>query len=174
MFVQNYRFHEADQAPTEFRVEIEINGETQRFEGVISSKRETGPASDVPILTFDYDPARRPPEDPAVLTRGPYANYQDEVILRQWQAVLPRGHILKIEDPRAIVDVMLGVLAIVGGGADLDTYIADLRARSQSDLRPEQAARTLGELAAVTRMAAADVQGSVDAAPPGGARLPRL
>lgn len=174
VFVQNYRFHERDQRPTEYRVEIEINGETRRFEGVISNKQETGPASDVPILTFDYDPSRRQPEDPAVLQTGPYANYQDDVILRQWQSVLPRGHILKIEDPKAIIDVMLGVLAIVGGGADLDTFLADLRARSQSDLRPEQAARTLGELATVARMGQAQVHGAVDAPPPGGSRLPRL
>ena len=173
VFVQNYRFHERDAQPTEFRVEIEINGKLQHFEAVISRKQETGPASDTPILEFDYDPSERQPEDPAALARGPYASYQDDVILKQWQAVLPPGHILKIEDPKAIIDVMLGVLAIVGGGADLDTFIADMRGRSQSDLRQDQAVRTLGELAAVTRMGQAHVHGSVDAGS-GGSRLPRL
>ena len=33
VFVQNYRFHETDHAPTPYRVELEINGKTQRFEG---------------------------------------------------------------------------------------------------------------------------------------------
>ncbi len=171
--MQNYRFHERDTRPTEFRVEIEINGKMQRFESVISRKQETGPASDVPILEFDYDPNQRQPEDPAALARGPYANYQDSVILQQWQSVLPPGHILKIEDPKAIIDVMLGVLAIVGGGADLDAFIADMKGRAQTDLRQDQALRTLGELAAVTRMGQAQVHGSVQAAPVGN-RLPRL
>ena len=174
VFVQNYRFHERDAQPTEFRVEIEINGRTQRFESVISRKQETGPASDVPILEFVYDPAERQPEDPAALATGPYANYQDGVILKQWQSVLPPGHILKIEDPKAIVDVMLGVLAIVGGGADLDAVLADMRGRSQSDLRQDQAVRTLGELATVTHMGQAQVHGAVQASGPGTTRLPRL
>ena len=172
--MQNYRFHERDAQPTEFRVEIEINGRTQRFESVISRKQETGSASDVPILEFVYDPAERQPEDPAALATGPYANYQDGVILKQWQSVLPPGHILKIEDPKAIVDVMLGVLAIVGGGADLDTVLADMRGRSQSDLRQDQAVRTLGELATVTHMGQAQVHGAVQASSPGTTRLPRL
>jgi hypothetical protein len=111
--VQNYRFHETA-GPTEYRVEVEINGEVQQFQGTIAGKGETGTASDLTILEFDYDPNQRKPEDPQLLASGPYASYSDEVILRQWQGVLPAAHILKIEDPKAIVDVMLGVMAIVG------------------------------------------------------------
>ena len=160
VFVQNYRFHEAPGA-TEYRVEVEINGKIQHFEGHIAAKGETGAGSDVTILEFDYNPEERQPEDPRVLASGPYANYSDDVILRQWQSVLPTGHILKIEDPKAIVDVMLGVMAIVGGGTDLDAFIADMRGREQLDLRQDQAQRTLGELAHATRMAQARVDGPV-------------
>ena len=141
--VQNYRFHETP-GPTDYRVEVEINGEVRHFEGKIAAKGETGAASDMAILEFDYDPNQRKPEDPQVLASGPYASYSDEVILRQWQSVLPAAHILKIEDPKAIVDVLLGVMAIVGGGADLDTFIADMRGRDQLDLRQDQAHRTIG------------------------------
>ncbi len=174
VFVQNYRFHEAPGA-TEYRVEVEINGAIQRFEGTIAAKGETGTASDVAILEFDYRPEERQPEDPRALASGPYANYSDDVILRQWQSVLPAGHILKIEDPKAIVDVMLGVMAIVGGGTDLDSFITDMRGRDQLELRQDQAQRTLGELAHVTRMAQARVDGPIAGgdAPPG-SRLARL
>jgi hypothetical protein len=164
VFVQNYRFHETP-GPTDYRVEVEINGEVRHFEGKIAAKGETGAASDVAILEFDYDPNQRKPEDPQVLASGPYASYSDDVILRQWQSVLPAAHILKIEDPKAIVDVMLGVMAIVGGGADLDTFIADMRGRDQLDLRQDQAQRTLGDLAHATRMRQSQVEGQLAGEP---------
>jgi hypothetical protein len=173
VFLHNYRFHEPV-GPTSYRVEIEINGEIQHFEGTIGDKGETGVASEITILEFDYDPSQRRPEDPGVLATGPYANYADEVILRQWQAVLPAQNILKIEDPRAIVDVMLGVMAIVGGGADLDTFIAET-GQDQLDLRRDQAIHTLGPLAAATRMGQARVAGDLHAGDERPAsRLPRL
>jgi hypothetical protein len=149
VYVQNYRFHEPPGVPTQFRVEVEINGEVQHFNGVISERGETGVDSDVTILEFDYDPSRRPPERPA--DDGVYARYSDDVILRQWGEVLPPSHILRIDDPRAIIDVMLGALAITGGGRSLDEYIADMRGREQLDLRQDQAFRTLGALAAAWR-----------------------
>ena len=174
VFLHNYRFHEAP-GPTEYRVEIEINGKAQHFEGTIAGKGETGQASEITILEFDYNPAERVPEDPRALATGPYANYADDVILRQWQTVLPAAHILKIEDPKAIVDVMLGVLAIVGGGSDLDTFLTDMQGREQLDLRRDQALQTLGALASATRMGQAQVHGDVPtgAARPG-SRLTRL
>ena len=174
VFVHNYRFHEA-KGPTAYRVEVEINGAIQHFEGTIGAKGETGVASEAMILEFDFDPTQRAPEDPQVLTTGPYANYADDVILRQWQTVLPPQNILKIEDPRAIVDVMLGVMAIVGGGVELDTFIADMAGTGQLDLRQDQAIHTLGPLASATRMGQAQVVGDlqVGAARPG-SRLTRL
>ena len=149
MFVHNYRFHEREQTPTQFRVEVEINGKVEHFTRVISQKRETGQDSEVPILEFDYDPRQRPAEHPT--DAGVYASYSDDVILRQWGEVLPQPHILRIEDPKAIIDVMLGALAITGGGRTLDEYIADMRGREQLDLRQDQAFRTLGALATAWR-----------------------
>ncbi|HEY8378806.1 MAG TPA: hypothetical protein VIK91_20080 [Nannocystis sp.] len=112
VFVHNYRFHEPDRAPTRFGVEIEINGKVQHFSHVISAKGETGHDSEITILEFTYDPSERPAEHPA--DAAVYANYSDEVILRQWGEVLPQPHILRIEEPKAIIDVMLGALAIAG------------------------------------------------------------
>lgn len=145
VFVQNYRFHERDMAPTRFRVELEVNGEVRHFEGVISQKGETGASSDVPITRFKYDPSKRKRSEEG----GPslHAAYDDSVILEQWSRVLPPSHILKIDDPKAIIDVMLGVLAMVGGGRSLDSYLSDMQGREQLEMRVEDAARTLGPLA---------------------------
>ena len=174
VFLHNYRCHERP-GPTSYAVEVEINGAVQRFEGTIAGKGETGVDSEITILEFDYDPAQRPPEDPRVLATGPYANYSDEVILRQWEGVLPAHNILRIEDPRAIVDVMLGVMAIVGGGADLDTFITDMAGHDQLDLRRDQAIQTLGALATATRTGAAQVAGDLPLAQGRpGSRLTRL
>ena len=146
----------------------------QHFEGTIGNKGETGQASEITILEFDYDPAERVAEDPRAAATGVYANYADDVIMRQWQSVLPPAHILKIEDPKAIVDVMLGVLAIVGGGSDLDTFLTDMQGREQLDLRRDQALQTLGALASATRMGQAQVHGEVPGAARPGSRLTRL
>ncbi len=175
VFLHNYRFHEPA-GPTAYSVEIEINGAVQRFEGTIGDKGETGVASETTILEFDYDPAQRPPEDPRVLATGPYANYADEVILRQWRSVLPAHNILRIEDPQAIVDVMLGVMAIVGGGVELEAFLADMSGRGQLGLRRDQAVQTLGALAEATRMGQSHVAGDLSPGDGGrpGSRLTRL
>lgn len=162
VFVRNYRFHEADHQPTKFRVEVEINGQVQHIEKTISKKEQTGPDSDVEVLQFDYDPATRPPQSgTAGASDSSYANYTDAVILAQWGGVIPTENILMIDDPKAIVDVMLGVLAIVGGGGDLDSYLVDMKGREQLELRQDQALRTLGNLASATRMARAEVAGDL-------------
>ena len=106
VYVQNYRFHETDLAPTSYRVELEVNGNIQRFEGVISKKGETGPNSDVPIAEFTYDPSQRPAEDAQAATENPlYANYQDDVIIRQWASVISPDNILPVENARKFIPI---------------------------------------------------------------------
>jgi hypothetical protein len=161
VYVQNYRFHESDLAPTRFRVEIEVNGEVRQFESVVSPKQELREPSNVPIYEFDFDPSARPTPSSE---RSEYAKYADDVILAQWASVIPPEHILKIQDPKAIVDVMLGALALVGGGRDLNTYLSDMREREQLDLRQDQAVQTLGDLASSLSMSQSSVSGAVPVA----------
>ena len=102
VYVQNYRFHETDLAPTPYRVELEVNGNIERFEGVISKKGETGSNSDVAIAEFTYDPNQRPAEDSQAASENPlYANYQDDVIIRQWASVISPENILPVEQERS-------------------------------------------------------------------------
>ncbi len=158
IYVQNYRFHEPDHAPTDFRVEIEVNGEVRHFQHTISCKGEIGTQSDIPVYEFDFDPQKRPE---STAERAEYKNYSDDVILEQWANVIPPSHILKISDPKAIVDVMLGALALVGGDRDLETYLSDMREREQLDLRQDQALQTLGDLASSLSMSRSSVSGAV-------------
>lgn len=147
IFVQNYRFHELEQGPTNFRVEVEVAGEVRHFDGVVGGKGETGNRSNVVVYEFEFDPARARPTGEETSSRDEYAGYRDEVILKQWGEVLPEGHILRIEDPATICDVMLGALSMVAAGHDLNSYISDLQGREQIAARVGQTRKALEGLA---------------------------
>lgn len=140
IFVRNYAFHESDRAATFFKVEVDINGRVRHLEGKIPAGR-VGESSDVTVLEFDYDPNERPVDSEM------YAGYQDGAIKQQWASVIPPENILIIDDPKAIVDVMMGALALVGGSNDLDGYLVDMTERGQTSLRKEQTAKALEGLA---------------------------
>lgn len=140
VFVQNFRFYDPQRAPTPFRVELEVNGQITHFDGVISPNQETGAKSNVIVTEFNYDPSQRPQTKSA---QEQYAGYQDDVILEQWASVIPREHILLIDDPHAIVDVLLGALAISSGATDLDGYMLDLRGREQTQNLQADTSRAL-------------------------------
>ena len=142
VWVENYRFHEPP-APTPFTVELEVNGRVQHFKGVASPNGETGSGSRVDAFDFSYDPAQRP-QAPAADAQ--YAGYQDETIKAQWASVLPPENILIIEDPKAIADIILGVLALAGG-RDLDEYLGHMTERGQTEKRRSETKGALGALA---------------------------
>lgn len=119
--VRNYRFHEPDQAPTPFRVEMEVGGELLFYEGVISPSRQTGAASDIEVRTFTFQP------NPAAHQEH-YKAYSDEVVLAQWASVLPEGHILKLKDARQVSQVLLGALGIANGRETREGYRSKLAA----------------------------------------------
>ncbi len=138
--VRNFRFHEQDQAPTPFVVELEVDGEVQHFEGVISPDKETGPKSDLTCFEFGFDPSV------SEARQALYDKYSEESVKACWEEVLPPEHVLVIDDSAAILDVMLGALALMEGASDLEGYLSDLRARQQSEARQDEAMRALGAL----------------------------
>lgn len=147
VYVQNYRFHDSPSDDTEFRVEIEINGQIQHFEGKTKA-HHSGQPSNVPVFEFDYDPNLRPVEAPS--NEDLYAGYDDTTIKQQWSGVLPPENILLIDDPNSILDVMMGALALVEGTSDLDTYVVDMGGRGQNELAQSQTRRALSNLAGAT------------------------
>ncbi len=159
IFVQNYRFHESAD-PTTFRVEVEVNGKIERFEKTISPKGETGAASDVPIVEFTFDPATRHYSEAEEKDR--YAKYDDSVVKDQWASVIPRDHILLIDNPASIIDVMLGVMALMEGKTDLAGFMAHLKEGEHTAGRLEAATRALEGLSRLRGPAAQIQMGHVD------------
>ncbi|MEP7125600.1 MAG: hypothetical protein ABJE95_32005 [Byssovorax sp.] len=172
VIVQNFGFKEQP-SPTDFRVEIEVAGVVKRFDGTVSPRGETRAESNVLVYEFDHDPdAQRPA--PAASAGDPYAQYSDDVILKQWATVIPAERILRIDDPRSIIDVLLGALAILEGTANLDGYLADMRSRNQTAERIAEVARALNGLGPVRGVGSVDGPAPPPAGKPRAGRTKRL
>lgn len=144
--VQNYRFHESDNEETPFKVEVEINGKIQSFEKIMP-KYQTRENSNITILEFDYDPNERK----SLTTQNSdeervYDNYDEKIIKKQWQSVIPESNLIIFENPKAIVDVILGVLALAGG-MEIENYIDDMKDRGQKETRQNEVRDALSKLA---------------------------
>jgi len=155
VFVRNYAFHGRAQRSTPFVVELEIDGEVQRFEGTISPRGETGSSSDVTVAQFQHTARARPADDER------YTGYADETIKARWAELVGEDHILLLEDPKGIVDVMLGALSLVEGTRDLDAYLVDMKGREQTALRQAQTRRALAGLSSSTALAVVDAGASL-------------
>jgi len=55
-------------------------------------------------------------------------------ITEAWMSRLAHEHVIKIQEEKSIVDLMLGVLAMIGG-TRLESYALDMAKRSQTPLR---------------------------------------
>lgn len=175
VFVQNYNFH-GPVEPTPFRVELEVNGKIQHIDGVISPRGETKYESNVMVADFDFAPAAAEPAG-AAAAEDVYARYSDDVVLAAWASVLPKEHILRIDDPNAIVDVLLGALAIANGARDLDAFLGDLALTGADEARLANARNALAGLSRIEALAPAAVVGDLPAppaAPAGHKRTTRL
>ena len=172
VYVQNYRFHEAERTATSYKVELEIGGQVQHHEGTIAGEGQTGDASNVIIADFQFDPdaAERETAKAAV-----YTNYADDVILSQWATVIPKEHILRVGDPKSIIDVLLGALAIADGKVDLDTYLEDMRELGASEPGVREVEAVLAGLPSANKVSTAAIAGTVPTgAEPGKKRTTRL
>lgn len=169
VYVQNYAFHEQEHKPTAYKVELEVNGEIRHFEGIISPKQQTGDASSVTIAEFDYAPAPAQAAAAAAAAPDPYKSYSDDVILAQWATVIPREHIIRIADPGAIIDVLLGAVAIADGKVDLATYARDMAEAGAAPARVAEIETALAGLPGARRVATATVEGDLPSpSEPGG------
>ncbi|MDQ7821212.1 MAG: hypothetical protein RDV48_00320 [Candidatus Eremiobacteraeota bacterium] len=65
-------------------------------------------------------------------------------ILKQWKDVLGE-RILMLNDPKAIIDVMLGAVALTSGSRSLDTYLKDMKDRGQSTRRLKDVENSLSQ-----------------------------
>ena len=56
----------------------------------------------------------------------------DRQLRAKWESVIGGEHIFELDDPKAVVDVILGCVAMVSGSRTLDKYMVDLDARGQT------------------------------------------
>jgi len=68
------------------------------------------------------------------LLRKPYSGYDDKIIAR-WAELIGSERIMTFRDPKAVVDCMLGCIALVSGARSLDAYKVDMEARGQTTER---------------------------------------
>ncbi|MFO0748020.1 MAG: hypothetical protein U1F43_20525 [Myxococcota bacterium] len=164
VIVQNYNFH-GPTGPTPFRVELEVNGDIRHIDGIVSPHGETKADSNVVVADVEYAP--RAASEPAK-AEDVYARYSDDVVLAAWASVLPKEHIFRIADPKSIVDVLLGALAIANGARDLEGFAADLFALGATEERLADVRQALAGLARIEKVEAAAVDGDIPAPPPPG------
>lgn len=82
------------------------------------------------------------------LLHKPYSIEKKELrILAQWQHVLGSSHVIILQEPKAVVDLMLGIIAIVSKSRTLETYIKDMQERGQTAHRIYLVRKALSELA---------------------------
>jgi len=68
---------------------------------------------------------------------------EEQDILKQWETALGQNHILPLVDPKGIVDVMLGVLAVHSRVITYEAYIADMKERGQTIDRIQEVEKAL-------------------------------
>ena len=66
----------------------------------------------------------------------PYGNgTKDRAIVLQWMDLLGSDHVLCLSDPKAMIDVILGVISKVSGRRTHEEYLADMAERDQTPAR---------------------------------------
>lgn len=164
--VNLYGFH-SEAGPVQdvpFKCAVTINGETEMIEGVCTDSKRT-----VVAKAFTY--TGKSQSASAAEEAEKYGKYSDENVLAAWASVIPPHRVLELKTPKAIADVMLGVLAVSRGGLTDSAYIKDLKTRGQDEARQEEVSGILGKW--IAGEDAFNAQGGAAAAPPAGAELCR-
>lgn len=64
-----------------------------------------------------------------------YGMGQDAEIVGNWKRAIGNERVYNMDDPKAVVDMMLGIIALIAEARTLDDYIVDMKARDQTDER---------------------------------------
>lgn len=74
-------------------------------------------------------------------------------IIEKWRTYLNPQHVILIEEEKSIVDLMLGIIAMVFGTRTMESYEADMREREQTEERIRNVKKSLDELSQVVAKA---------------------
>jgi hypothetical protein len=153
IYINNYNYHGGNSGPTPFKCEVEVNGELQHFKGKVPGGLDRDNRT-ISVYEFNYDPSERQEEK---LHENQYANYEDAVVIGKWTSLIPPERVLRIKDPRAIVDTMIGAIALLKGKFDFDGYLKDLAERGQTADRIADVKEGLSTLATVSGSAKVEI-----------------
>ena len=138
-WVNNFAYHENVRGEIPYKAELEVNGKIQTVEGVMPKNSAT---RNEPLftVTFDPDAATAPAVDD-------HKAYTDKTILANWERLIPAEQILRVQDPKNSVEVMLGALALTEGKFDLSQFEADMKTRRVAKNRRDDVLQALGSYA---------------------------
>merc|ERR550514_1331523 len=83
---------------------------------------------------------------------GKTSSKTEAAIKQQWRELIGQDRILMLSDPKAVVDIMLGVVAVVTGSRTTEEFVADLVERGQTEERRADVRRMLQQVESATRM----------------------
>ena len=72
--------------------------------------------------------------------------YFEDDITKHWENLLAEDHVVKIGEPQAIVDLMLGIISMVSQTRDLNAYQIDMKDRGQTQARITGVTQSLEKL----------------------------
>lgn len=76
-----------------------------------------------------------------------------------WQKLLAPEHVIKIEEEKAIIDLMLGIISMISSTRTLESYKIDMLNRGQTASRIEGVSKSLADLS--TALVPVKVTGTV-------------
>jgi hypothetical protein len=86
-----------------------------------------------------------------------HKNYYDDAnsrankeIVAQWEELLGSDHVLILQDPKAVVDIMLGAIAKTSGARSHDEYLDDMAERGQTQQRINEVSEAIKKVGSNT------------------------
>lgn len=74
----------------------------------------------------------------------PYENKNEDMhIVTHWKQALGEERIIVLENPKACIDTILGIIALVSGKRTLREYVNDMMERNQSEIRIDEVVNSL-------------------------------
>lgn len=86
--------------------------------------------------------------------------FEDDIIFC-WEKLLAPQHVVKINEEKAIIDLMLGIISMLSSARSLETYKIDMKDRGQTQARIEGVSKSLENLS--TALVPVKIKGTVAA-----------
>ena len=91
-----------------------------------------------------FELLRKKVKDNVFMLLNKYCGIRFEAdITESWENLLAPEHVIKIEEEKAIVDLMLGIISMVSNARTLEAYKIDMKGRGQTQARIEGVSKSL-------------------------------